>query len=70
MGNLRPRFNKAREEQLRRQRAGKRKSADTASEDHGAAGNAEIIVPKTAEQKERERQMRATLEQVGSGCLF
>lgn len=62
MGHSRPRFNKQREEQLQARRHGKRRQDD----ESGAAGSEEIIVPKTAEEKAREQELKAVLrEQVG-----
>ena len=60
MGLSRPRYNKAREAQLRAQRAGKTSKSD----DHGADGNAETIIPKSAAEKAKERELRLLQEQV------
>lgn len=67
MGNLRPRYNKAREEQMQARRAGKRKAVD--QEDGGSGGhldqsNAEVIIPKTAAEKAKAREQRLAEERV------
>jgi hypothetical protein len=64
MGHSRPRFNKQRQEQLDARRKGKRKAED----DSGVAGNAEILVAKTADEKARERELKLLQEQVGRHC--
>lgn len=49
MGHLRPRFNKARQEQMDARRAGKRKAENQDEVD----GEAEIIIPRTAAEKDK-----------------
>lgn len=60
MGHLRPRHNKARQEQLDARRAGKRK----AENQDEVAGDTEIIIPRTAADKARDRALRDAEAQV------
>lgn len=59
MGHSRPRYNKAREEQMRLRKEGKRKQVDQPSTD-----NAEIIIPKSAHEKEEARRMKELQQRV------
>ena len=63
MGHTRPRFNKAREEQLQARREGKKK-ARVQDEQPENAGDAEIIIPRTAAEKAKAREQREIQEQV------
>lgn len=60
MGHSRPRYNKSRQEQMDARRAGKRK----AENQDEVAGDTEIIIPKTAAEKARERAARELEAQV------
>lgn len=62
MGHSRPRFNKQREEQMRLRREGKRKEVV----DHADSGAAEIIIPKTKEEKEAERLLKELQQRVSA----
>ena len=66
MGHTRPRFNKAREEQLQARREGKKK-ARVQDEQPENAGDAEIIIPRTAAEKARAKEQREIQEQVSGG---
>lgn len=60
MGHSRPRHNKQREEQMRLRREGKRKDVD-----QSVPSNAEIIIPKTKEEKEADRLLKELQLRVG-----
>ena len=66
MGHTRPRFNKAREEQLQARRDGKKKAREQ-HEQHENAGDAEIIIPRTAAEKAQARELRDMQERVSDG---
>lgn len=59
MGHSRPRYNKVREEQMRLRREGKRKEVD-----HSNVDNAEIIIPKTPQEKEEARRLKVLQQRV------
>lgn len=63
MGHSRPRYNKQREEQMRLRREGKRKEVD-----HADSGVAEIIIPKTKEEKEADRRLKELQQRVCVLC--
>jgi hypothetical protein len=65
MGHLRPRFNKARQEQMDARRAGKRKAENQDEVD----GEAEIIIQRTAAEKSRDKAARELEAQVCCSAL-
>lgn len=65
MGHLRPRYNKARQEQMDARRAGKRK----AENQDEVAGDTEVMIPRTAAEKARDRAARELEAQVCSPPL-
>jgi hypothetical protein len=65
MGHSRPRYNKAREEQMRLQKQGKRKDPDQ----HVDTDNAEIIIPKTSQEKEEMNRLKELHISVGHTAL-
>lgn len=68
MGHLRPRYNKARQEQLDARRQGRKKGhATEESAPDGLGSNADVLVPKTAAEKAKERELRKLQEEVRAG---